>query len=222
MHRNDLNYNITKLHLINELFDDKEIKNRIFRIKTRAYISLIESKSDIEKFIMQYKSICKNKNDIEYIENLKTALINLKPGNQLPNFEVIDIENNEHKFADVLKKPTLIYFWSLNHKKHFIKSHFKVKELKKEIPELEFISVNINDKNTDKWKKTTSKYHFNLDREFKLKHPHKTLKDLAISYLNKVFIVDSNQNIITSNINIYDQNINESVKKLLNIGVVTQ
>ena len=213
--RHDLKYNKAKIDLIDKLIENSEIKNRILRFKTRDFISVNHSLSDIEEFINHYKTISNNKKDIEYIDNLKIALTNLKPGNQLPDFEVIDIHKNEFQFSNVIKKPTLIYFWSLNHKQHFIKSHDKVNQLKKQIPHLEFISVNINDNNTTKWKETTEKYHFTLDQEFKLKTPHETLKVLAINYLNKVFLIDENKQILTSNINIHDSDIDVKINELL-------
>ena len=213
--RNDLNYNKSKINLIDQLIQHSEIKNRLLRFKTREFISINHSMENIEEFINHYKSISNSEKDITYIETLKIALTKLKPGNKLPDFQVFDTEKKEYQFSTIINKPTLIYFWSLNHKQHFIKTHDKVNELKQKIPNLEFISVNINDNHTEKWKETTKKYNFRLDKEFKLKTPHETLKKLAINYLNKVFVINKDKEILSSNINIHDKNIDEHINSLL-------
>ena len=164
-----------------------------------------------------YLSKTTSEEDIKYMNGLIASLDNLKPGKGLPDINIINVNNEEYTIADVVNKPTLIYFWSTNTKKHYKNSHYRVKELKAQFPKMGFMSININD-NPDKfWKETINQYKFDLNNEYRFKNPKEALQTLAVNYLYKVIIVDRKANIINPNVNIFSKDfegkLNDMIQK---------
>ncbi|SHH45515.1 hypothetical protein SAMN05444148_2055 [Winogradskyella jejuensis] len=213
--RHQLAYNKSKLNLVDSLVKDEIIKNNILKYKTREFINHSRNQDEVNELMASYAAKTTNEEDIKSLNKLISSLNNLKPGKGLPDLLVIDSKNQEYTIADVVKKPTLIYFWSTNEKKHYKNSHYRVKELQVLFPEMGFMSININD-NPDKfWKETIHQYKFNLDNEYRFKNPKEALETLAVSYLYKVIIVDSKANIIHPNVNIFNEDFENTLKDMI-------
>lgn len=203
--RYELSYNKSKLKLVDSLVNDKTIKNNLLKYKTREFINNSKSQEEINEVMASYLSKTTSEEDIKYMNKLIASLDNLKPGKGLPDLKLIDVNNNESTIAEIVTKPTLIYFWSSNRKKHYKNSHYRVKELQAQFPKMGFMSININD-NPDKfWKETIQQYKFNLDNEYRFENPKEALETLAVNYLYKVIIVDKKANIIHPNANIFNK-----------------
>ncbi|RZN80644.1 MAG: redoxin domain-containing protein [Winogradskyella sp.] len=213
--RRQLSYNKAKLNLVDSLVEDEMIKNNLLKYKTREFINHSDSKEKINEIMASYLSKTTNEEDIKYLNGLIASLDNLKPGKGLPDLKLIDVNDNEYTIAEVVDKPTLIYFWSTNKKKHYKNSHYRVKELKAQFPKMGFISININD-NPDKfWKETIHQYKFDLNTEYRFKNPKQALKTLAVNYLYKVIVVDNEANIINPNVNIFNKDFEDTLKDML-------
>lgn len=215
--RHELSYNKAKLELIDSLVQNEIIKNNLLKYKTRAFVNSSNSQDDINEIMASYLSKTTSEEDIKYMNGLIASLDNLKPGKGLPDINIINVNDEEYTIADVVKKPTLIYFWSTNTKKHYKNSHYRVKELKAQFPKMGFMSININD-NPDKfWKETINQYKFDLNNEYRFKNPKEALQTLAVNYLYKVIIVDRKANIINPNVNIFSKDfegkLNDMIQK---------
>ena len=46
------------------------------------------------------------------MKDLVNSLKDLKPGKEIPLLRIVNLDNEESTIVDVVKKPTLIYFWS--------------------------------------------------------------------------------------------------------------
>lgn len=213
--RYELNYNKAKLEIVDSLVQDETIKNRLLKFKTRDFISHCENKNEVDEIMASYLSKSTSEEDIKYMNSLIASLNNLKPGKGLPELKVINLNNKEFTIAEIVDKPTLIYFWSSNYKQHYKNSHKRVKELKAKFPKMAFMSININD-NADKyWKETLQKYKFDLANEYRFKNPKEALKTLAVNYVYKVFIVDKKANIVHPNVNIFSDNFESTLKTMV-------
>ena len=213
--RHHLSYNRAKLNLVDSLVQHEAIKNNLLKYKTREFINHSDSKEEVNEMMASYLSKTTNEEDIKYLNGLIASLDNLKPGKGLPDLKLIDINDKEFTIADIVNKPTLIYFWSTNKKKHYKNSHYRVKELKSQFPNMAFMSININD-NPDKfWKETIYQYKFDLTNEYRFKNPKEALKTLAVNYLYKVIIVDKKANIINPNVNIFSDDFEDLLHDMI-------
>lgn len=213
--RHEMSYNKAKLDLIDSLITNETIKNNLLKYKTRDFISHSLDESEINEMLGYYEAKCSNQNDLAYMNRLVSAIDELKPGNDFPELELVDIKNNEHSIAEIIKKPTLIYFWSSNNKKHYRNSHYRVRELKKKFPQVEFVSININEKSDEFWIDILNKYKFSLENEYKFKDPKAARETLALNFVYKVMVVDNEGHILHPNVNIFSENFEDSLEGLL-------
>ncbi|MEM1002030.1 MAG: thioredoxin-like domain-containing protein, partial [Bacteroidota bacterium] len=211
----EMSYNKAKLDLVDSLITDEIIKNNLLKYKTRDFISHSLNDEEINEMLNYYKSKSSNEKDIAYMDRLVSAIDDLKPGNDFPDLQLLDISNDEHSIAELVQKPTLIYFWSSNNKKHYRNSHYRVKELKKKFPQVEFISININANPDDIWIETLNKYKFSLENEYRFKDPKAAKETLALNFVYKVMVVDKEGHILHPNVNIFSKNFEDALASLL-------
>ena len=213
--RHSLEYNMAKLDMVDSMVEDETIKNNLLKYKTRDYISYNHNEAEEQQLLNYYLEKSTNDSDKAYIKDLVSSLRMLKQGNPLPKLEVLNYNETEHFLSSIIIRPTVIYFWSSNSKLQYRNSHYKVKELKKEFPEVDFISINISDNDDKSWKSIINQYNFPTINEFKFKNSKEALKILALNYMNKGIIVDENSTILHPNVNIYSSEFKDILEEIL-------
>ena len=226
--KNNIDYNLIKLELIDSLVQDKEIKSRLTSFITRKFLSFSKTQDEANKIYNYYLKINKTTDDDsknyqqKRVINLYNSLKKLKKGNKLPIIELINTNKNSININKIIKDKTVIYFWSKNSKNSYKYSHNKVKTLKRKHPNISFISVNIDNISTQKWLNnltsnssycdcTDCKSKKNAVSEFKLRNADIAKRLLGIQYIRKTIIVDSKMNIIESNVNLFSDNLDEII-----------
>ena len=155
--KDNVDYNLIKLELIDSLVQNKEIKSRLTSFITRKFLSFCKKQEEANIIYNSYLEINKtnDENSKNYqqkrVINLYNSLKNLKKGNKLPIIELINANKKSININKVIKNKTIIYFWSKNSKNSYKYSHEKVKNLKIKHPEIDFISVNIDIISNDIW-----------------------------------------------------------------------
>ncbi len=213
--RHALNYNKSKLDLIDSLIADETIKNNLLKYKAIDYISHNHTELDAKKLLDYYLTKSTNEDDKVYMKELVSNLKLLRRGNPLPNLTVVNYNDSEHLLTSIISKPTIIYFWSSNYKSQYRNSHYMVKKLKSVFPDMDFISINLNDNDDKYWKKIINNYDFSKHNEFKFKDSKSSRKTLAVSYLNKAIVVDENSTILHPNVNIFRSDFHNTLEELL-------
>ena len=213
--RHSTAYNKSKLDLIDSLISDETIKNNLLKYKARDFISYNHSEVEAQNLLDYYLAKSTNDEDKAYMKDLVASLKLLRQGNPLPDLSVVNFDNKEYTIAEIIKKPTIIYFWTSHTKEQYRNSHYKVRELKRKFPNMDFVSVNINDNDDVFWKNIIKQYQFPTTCEYKFKDSKKALKTLALNYLNKAIIVDENGHILHPNANIYNSEFENTLEDLL-------
>jgi hypothetical protein len=212
--RTNIDYNLNKLELMDNLVRSVVIKNILIKYSTSNFLSNSKSFEDSELMYNSYTDKNTNQEYGEFITNLFNTIKRLKPGNALPEVEVFNIKNKSSTLNSIINKPTVLYFWSNANKHYYKSSHKKVDELRIDYPEVDFISLNINSNNASVWKRLLKQNHFDYNYEYRFKNPQVAKKLLAIQYINKIIIVDKNANIVTSNGDIFSKNFKYLLGKL--------
>lgn len=208
-------YNLDRLNLIDSLVTNHSIKNDLLYYFTMSFLNKNNDIENNEKLTKFFLSKSTNKKNNEIISNLAESINNLKPGEVFPNIDLVNNENSELNFNDLIKKPTAIYFWSHNFYDHFKDSHYKVNELKEKYPEINFIAVNIDSDDVKKWINSLNKNSFPLTNEYRFKNPEESMHTLAIYPMTKVIIIDKNNIIVNSNSNMFSSNFEEQLLGLI-------
>jgi hypothetical protein len=212
--RHSMDYNKSKLDLIDSIIENEIIKNRLLKYKARDYISHNHTQAEAAEMLDYYLQKSTNQKDKEYMMELVSNLELLRQGNPLPDLALVNYDQTEHNLNSIITKPTIIYFWSSHSKSQYRNSHYKVKQLKEKFPDMDFISIYINDNDDKYWKDVIRNYNFPTQKEYKFKNSKKALKTLAVNYLNKAIIVDENSNILHPNANIFHSKFDKTLKEL--------
>jgi len=187
-----LHFNKHKLHLIDSLVIDKELRDNLFR--NVAFDYLLKKKDapeNTEIFLNEFKNVSKNNMHIEEIENLYQGIVNLQPSKVIPNLSVVSFNNESKTLTEIGKdKKILFYFWSGTNKKQYQDIFKRVAELKDKKPNHELIGINIKTDYND-WKiilknlgvDPESQYHTDNFKEF--------TEALVLYPMNKAIITDN-------------------------------
>jgi hypothetical protein len=201
--------------MIDSMISDESIKNKLLKKKTRDFIITNTDESETTEMLNYFLVKSTNQDHKNEIQDLVLSLKALEKGNTIPNISIVDIDGNEHDLAAVISNPTIIYFWTSNLKRQFRNSHYKAKELKEKFPEMDFISININDNNDTYWKKIIKQYDFPSTTEYRFKNSEEALQVLAVNMVNKAIVVDANARILHSNTNIFRSEFGEILEGIL-------
>ncbi|WP_299103491.1 thioredoxin-like domain-containing protein [uncultured Winogradskyella sp.] len=213
--RHAMEYNKTKLDLIDSIITDTTIKNNLLKYKAREYISNNHTEDEADELLHYYLAKTTNKKDKTYMKELVSSLKLLRQGNTLPNIELVGYNDTHHNIDSIIKKPSIIYFWASNSKAQYRNSHHVVEKLKSKYPNMDFISINVNDNDDKFWKKIIDNYNFSTENEFKFKNSKAARKKLAVNYLNKSIIVDEKGIILHPNTNIFSPEFESTLDNLL-------
>ena len=213
--RHGMEYNMSKLDLIDSIIKDETIKNNLLKYKAIDYISHNHTEVEAKEFLDYYLTKSTNDEDKAYMTELVSNLRLLRQGNPLPNLAIVNYDDTEHLISSIITEPTIIFFWSSNSKSQYRNSHYMVDKLKSKFPEMNFISINVNDNDDKFWKNIINNYNFPTVNEFKFKNSKQARKTLAVNYLNKAIIVDKNGMILHPNANIFSSEFDERLENLL-------
>ncbi len=215
-HWSSLCYNLDRLHLIDSLVTDADIKDELLYHYTIKYISMSNNEKNNSIVLKSYIDKTTNEKSKIMMTNYANSLKRLESGSTLPSFQVLDFNSNEFEINDLIKSPTVVSFWSHIYYDHFKKSYYKIKELRKKYPEVKFITINIDDIGVERPKQTLKDCRFNCDDQYLFKNPKESKRTLAIYPMTKTIILDQDQKIVNSNSNIFSHNFEQQILGLLN------
>lgn len=209
-----VDYNLEKLELIDSTITSEKIKNYLLKHTIRDFVLNTDDIEDINTALDVYLKKSTDSKDKEYLKKLVESAEKLRPGNVLPDANLVDFEGNSSTLSSIIKKPTVIYCWSTNYKMHSRNSHYKINELKLKYPNVNFISINFNDNDLHYWKKTVRSLNYASKNEYKFFNPSEAMENYVITFNHKVFVVDDKMKIINSNIGLFDKEMGKCLEKL--------
>src|SRR5690606_8772585 len=104
--KNSVVYNLEKLKLMDERISNDTIKNKLLKNTARDFISMCEDTTAVKQVLASYLQKTTNADDKVYIERLSNAISTLKPGKIIPDVELVNYNNEDHKFSDLITHPT--------------------------------------------------------------------------------------------------------------------
>lgn len=205
---------IYKLDLVDSLVQNPYIKNNLLRRVTTNF--LLDSKNDYNsnKVLKHYLSVSSNKKSQKELSKLYRSVSRLRPNNRIPEQDLIAANGEIIELSSLFKKPiTALYFWSMDRKDHFVKSHKKASYLSAVYPDIDFIAINTDDEQTKNWLKTIKRHHYNLGKEYEFKYPKCSSEELVIYNRNKVILVDQEGKIINAKADLFSSKLEKQLIK---------
>ena len=187
-----LHFNKHKLHLIDSLVVEKELRDNLFR--NVAFNYLLKKKDapeNTEIFLKEFKSVSKNNMHIEEIENLYQGIANLQPSKVIPDLNVVSYENENKTLTEIAQnKKVLFYFWSGMNKKQYQDIFNRVDELKEKRPDHELIGINIKT-DFDEWKGILNTMGVEPSLQYHTTNFKELTEKLVLYPVNKAIITDN-------------------------------
>ncbi|PIB39040.1 DUF4369 domain-containing protein [Maribacter sp. 4G9] len=202
---NQLHFNQHKLALIDSLVGEKELRDNLFRNVAFNYLLREHDVDSNRVFINEFQRISGNNRHIEEIQRLYEGISKIQPNSPVPNIEVISMSDSLISLPSLSKnKKVVFYFWSGTGKNHYESIFSRVRELKSEKPEYEYIGINFKTE-PDNWKTIVNKFEFDAHSQFRTDDYHKLTETFILYPMNKcvitndALIVDAFSNIYWNN-----------------------
>ncbi len=202
--------NIKKLNIADTLFKNEKIKNTI--LNNIAFMYLLEDQNIVnnKKFLDKYHDLSTDHSQQNEILKIGNSIQLLKTGNQLPQVTLVDLNNKTVDIQTIIKKKTVIFFWTESLESHLVAAHKKILEIKSRHPEYDFIAINV-DKHHDKWKKLLANYKFNGVKEFRATN-FEDLKDKwVITKIHRTMIINADGTIDNAFASVFDVNFEKNL-----------
>lgn len=204
-----------KLNFIDSLVTLESLKNSLLRTSTRRFIINCKNPEDEKKALDLYLSLSTDENHKEEMIKISEASFRLMPGEKLPDLTIYNFNGDRITFEQITKRPTVLYFWSINSLNHLRNIHSKADELKVKYPEFDFIAIN-TDADKDTWKQIINRHGFDKTKEYRFHDPLKAMEHLIINTVNKSMIIDGNTKIIDNHTNLFSVRFEEELLGILN------
>ncbi len=211
-----LDFNLDRIRVIDSLVDNESIKNTHLQHSAWDFLHTSSNAGEISQLVELYLQKSTDEKHKKQIVEVAQTLMKLAPGTKVPDVGLVNHEGKEVSLASIIKKPTAVYFWTYGMRGHFKDAHKKAKKLKFNYPEIDFIAINAEDISSESWTEGLRQYKFPLENEYRFANPKEGKKQLVISRLYKVMLIDKDGAIVHANANMTDHHFEEQLLGMLN------
>jgi len=190
---NKLHFNRHKLHLIDSLVKEPELKDNLYRNVAIDYLLMAhDSELNNRTFIDDFHKLSNNNRHSSEINNLYQSIQNLQPNKEIPNLKVYNSNASEILLKDISKrKKTVFYFWSRNNKRHFKRITKRAKYLSSKKPGYDFIGINLNTDETT-WKEMIKSQDLDETKQYRAINSDKLRQELILNVPIKCIVTNEN------------------------------
>lgn len=205
--RTGFDYRKEKLHVIDSLFTNQELKELFAGIETRNFIRSRKNATEISDLVTEFLKMSQNTVLNNEVSKMASTYINLDPGNALPDFELYQYNKKITRLSSQVKGLSVLFYWSNKHESYALRVHKKVNELRMKYPEINFIGINLDEPNSNVWHETNEKFGFSGSSEFQLINDQSIINQLALRNDNRSMVVAPGLMILDPNINLFHYKI---------------
>ncbi len=209
--KNNTDFNIKKLVLIDTEIEDDDLKNILSRATAIEELLNFKNHNFHERFIGYYSYINSSQTYYDEIIRLHKDINKMQIGNKLPEVNLMNFNQNIISSDDVfINKKTLIYFWSQTQMNHYRRTIRRINELKSMFPQYRYVGICIQPYN-DLVNQAQTILNVTIDDQFSFTDFEKSSKDWVLTYLNKAIIIDRKSKIIDGFGNLFSNSIEQSL-----------
>lgn len=203
--------NSRKLEVADSIFKNEKIKNTV--LDNIAFTYLLEDQNMInnKKFLDKYHALSTDKNQHNEIKKIGDAIQLLKKSNLLPNANLVDVANSTASVKAIVKKQTVLFFWTKNLESHFVAAHKRVIDLQKRHPRYDFISVCVDD-SQEKWKTILKNYNFPGIREYRVADFEEVKNNWVVNKIHRTMVINADGTIDNAFVSLFDADFETHLK----------
>jgi peroxiredoxin len=198
-----LTTNINKLNIADTLIKNEKVKNSIFNNIAFTYLLEDQNMVNNQKFLESYRKFSTDNSKKNEILRIGNAIQLLIAGNQLPEVKLIDKDGLTVSTNSIIKKKTVLFFYTKEALTHLAAAHKKVLAFKSKYPDYQFIAINL-DKDQKEWQELLSNYKFEGIQEYRCANFEDIKNKLAITKIQRALVLDVNGKIKNAFTNLFD------------------
>tara|TARA_B100001146_G_scaffold113842_1_gene100315 strand:- start:1887 stop:3290 length:1404 start_codon:yes stop_codon:yes gene_type:complete len=211
--KNNTDFNIKKLVLIDSEIKDNDLKNILSRATAVEELLNFKNHDYHERFIGYYSYINSSQTYYDEIIKLHNDINKMQSGKMLPEINLMNFNQDIISSLDAFNKnKTLIYFWSQTQMNHYRRTIRRVNELKEKFPEYRYVGICIQPYNY-LVNQAQAILNVTIDNQFSFTNFESSSKDWVLTYLNKAIIIDRKSKIIDGFGNLFSNSIEESLSR---------
>ena len=93
--RHSMDYNKSKLDLVDSIITDETLRNHLFKYKTRDFVSNNHTEAEAKEILNYYLARSTNEEDKKGMKDLVSSLKLLRQGNPIPDLAIINYDDIE-------------------------------------------------------------------------------------------------------------------------------
>lgn len=202
-------FHIKKLKVIDSVFDNRKMRDNLFRNAAYSYVFNIQDDTECNCYIEEFEKYNKKNFHNTEINQIFTSTIALSKGSIPPDIQLVSKEGRYFSLLEVVKpQKTVFYFWSSNQKDMSNLIFNRVLQLKELFTEVNFIGIEIGNDITE-WcellpQPLTSEQYHSVDA-------NDTTKKYLINNISKCLILGEDSRIISAFENIFSPNLEKKI-----------
>ena len=205
--KNNTDFNIKKLLIIDSQIDDPYLKNNLARATAIEEILNFKNNKFHDEFIDYYSYVNSSDKYLTEIIQLYEDIKKMQKGNLLPEVSVINYQGKERLSSEELKgSKTLLYFWSQTQMNHYRRTIKRIEELKQIFPNFRFVGICIQPY-TDMVIQAQNILNLDLSDQYSFKNFEESSKSWVLTFLNKTIIIDQKSYIIDGFSNLFTNEV---------------
>ena len=183
-----------RIGLVDTLIQNKNIRNTFLGQLATQGIIYSQKEENVELILNLLKKMNYSGNMEKGLAQMAKIQSDFLPGNTLGDKKYINTKNDTLKLKNFSRKPIITYRWMSSSPSHYKWQQGIIKDLQFKYPEVEFIGINLDMGESEKWKDVIKNNSF--DPKLQLKAVQiRVDEDLLKYYLNKLIFMDSSGNI---------------------------
>jgi hypothetical protein len=207
--KNNTDFNIKKLLIIDSQIDDPYLKNNLARATAIEEILNFKNNKFHDEFIDYYSYVNSSDKYLNEIIQLYEDIKKMQKGNVLPEVSIIDYQGKEILTSKELKgSKTLLYFWSQTQMNHYRRTIKRIEELKQIFPNFRFVGICIQPY-TDMVIQAQNILNLDLSDQYSFKNFEESSKSWVLTFLNKTIIIDQKSYIIDGFSNLFTNDVEQ-------------
>lgn len=205
---------LQRLQKANELIQLPELREHFLSKLGVLGIITSNTKEEIDDVLSFLKKHNYPEEDLEEIIRLSRVQMAYLPGTPLSEVEVQNFEGELVSYNEITDQPSIIFLWSIYSKDHQ-EYHKLIQELRGKYPEIEFLGINMDVGEVEKWKTAVRRYGYNTEKEFQLQDSE-VENEIFKFYLNKLLFLDSEGKVVVGDVFINSPDLENRILEFLN------
>lgn len=206
-----------RLNLVHAIFKNDYLKSNFFNRLIRREIVLSQTEKELKetlKIIKKFDLPPLNETELHQLTQIQSKYLvgkNLKYMNfRTPAMDTVQL----HQVSQL--EPTVMYTWSALSPESKNNNMNKIKELRENYPDINFISINLDFQNPNLWTNALKRFNHFSQTEFQVISdvPPNTYGFFR-NYLNRVYVLDKDYTLTNNSLSLFDPELEKHILNVL-------